>query len=310
MNGFPRPLKWRDLPLLYRYRRQAISLRAVRRAIGGPGLLSLASIALISPTGGVWGAVDKEARGHLVALAEANADNALAEMAFLAPQDSLAQANLKPLVESLASAPAFRGMRALTAEAPIDAEWFTSLQKAGFKVVERRQVWELAKRSENPSGEARWHYPSPQGRWEAERLYHNLTPPLVRLARPNPAISPTALVYLENGEVRGLARWATAGRRIWVEPLLDPDIRDPKQAFTALSAALPAGTLLLSIPDSRAWLADALAALGAQMGEVYASLVRWSASAVKAEEPLTSAAAVGVNSDHAKAIFHSDTNSA
>jgi len=304
VNGFPRPLKWRDLPLLYRYRKQAISLRALRRAIGGPGLLSLASIALLSPTGEVWGAVDKEARGILVALAEANADNALAEVAYLAPQSSITQANLTPLVEFLAAAPAFRGMRALTAEAPVGAAYFTSLQRAGFKVVERRQVWELTKRGEQPISKARWHYPSPQERWAAERLYHNLTPPLVRLARPNPAISPTALVYLEKGEVRGLARWATAGRRIWVEPLLDPDIHDPKQAFTALSAALPAGELLLSIPDSRSWLADALVALGAQAVEVYAALVRWSASVVEAEEVLTSPSAVEASSNHVKAIFH------
>ena len=279
-----RPLKWSDVRLLYRYRKQAVSLRAVRRAIGGPGLLSLAWLALLSPSGGVAAVIDELPQIPLVGVAEVNADNSLMEMAYLAPENHIAGVSLSPLVEGFAAAPAFQGMRAITAEAPLEADWLDSLREAGFQIVERRQVWQVVASRERTQGGG-WHYPSPDGRQRAERLYHNLTPPLVRLARPNPAISPTALVYLEKGDVRGLAQWAAVGRRVWVEPLLDPDVRDPRQALGDLVAALPAGEVFISLPLAQAWTSAVLADLGARPGEAYASLVRWRARTVEATDP-------------------------
>ncbi|NPA93681.1 MAG: hypothetical protein GXO56_08395 [Chloroflexi bacterium] len=288
MSVSPRALTWRDLPLLNRYREQARCLDSRRAAIGGAGFLSAGLLAMLSPATGV-AAVRATAEDGLplVAIAERNPQDDLAVLLYMAPADALTpQTTLTPLIESLASHPALRGAHALWAEAPQQAPWLPAMRTAGFRVLARQRLWRLTSPA-HAQASGRWVWPSPQQRWEADRLYADLTPPLVRHLLPSPAAFPTAVVYVAEGQVRGVARWAAGPHGVWAAPVLHPDVENPPAVLAALAAFLQrrGKPLFLAIRDNQMWLESALTALQAQASEPYVFLARWMAQPVTAVQP-------------------------
>jgi hypothetical protein len=278
VNSSPRALTWRDLPLLYRYREQALCLDSRRAVIGGPGLVSGALVALFSAaTGMAVVAADAAGEAPLVALAEHSPQEGIARLLYLAPESDLSpKTALAPLVEALIAHPALGGARALLADAPQTAAWLPALRRAGFRVFARQRLWQMP--AEFPAKDKQgWRWPRAEERWAAERLYINLTPPLARHLLPSPAAAPTAVVYLENGEVRGVARWVAGPRGVWAAPWLDPDIPAPCDALRALAVFLHPGNkpLYIAVRDAKVWLEGALQTLGAHAGEPLALLARW-----------------------------------
>ncbi len=288
-----RALTWRDLPLLNRYRERVVCLDSRRATIGGGGWLSAGLLALLSPATGIaavqYAADGARAEGGpLVAVAEHNPQNELAGLLYIAPAQALQpQTPLAPLIEALVAHPALRGAHALWAEAPQQAAWLPALRAAGFRVLARQRLWKMAS-PQTADAAGRWMWPSAQQRWEADRLYADLTPPLVRHLLPSPAACPTAVVYVEGGHVRGVARWAAGPRGVWAAPVLHPDLEDPPAVLASLAAFLQrtGKPFFFAIRDNQMWLEAALARLEAQPGEPYAFLARWIAQPVTATQPL------------------------
>ncbi|HFC09302.1 MAG TPA: hypothetical protein ENJ54_05555 [Chloroflexi bacterium] len=293
MSTLPRALTWRDLPLLYRYREQALCLDSRRAVIGGAGLVSGALVALFSAATGMAVVADEAAEGApLVGLAEYNPQEGIARLLYLAPKTALSpETALTPLVEALLAHPALRGARALLADAPQQAPWLPALRRASFRVFARQRLWQMpTEHAEARAG--RWRWPRADERWAADRLYTNLTPPLVRHLLPPPAAAPTAVVYLEDGEVRGVARWEAGPQGIWVVPWLDPDIAAPCEALRALVAFLRTGEkpLYIAVREAQVWLEGPLERLDARPSEPLALLARWAVQPQPVAEAVPAAA--------------------
>ncbi len=293
MSVSTRALTWRDLPLLNRYREQARCLDSRRAAIGGAGFLSMGLLAMLSSATGVAAVrATAEESVPLIAIAERNPQDNLATLLYIAPEDALTpQTTLAPLIDALVAHPALRGAHALRAEAPQQAQWLPAMRTAGFRVLARQRLWRLTP-SAYVQASGRWVWPSPQQRWEADRLYADLTPPLVRHLLPSPAASPTAVVYLAEGQVWGVAHWAAGPHGVWAVPVLHPDVENPPAVLAALAAFLQrrATPLFLAIRDNQMWLESALTTLQAQASEPYVFLARWIAQPVTAVQPATASA--------------------
>jgi len=293
VSTLPRALTWRDLPLLYRYREQALCLDSRRAVIGGAGLMSSALVALFSAATGMAVVADQATESApLVAVAEHTPQEGLARLLYLAPKTVFSpETALAPLVEALLAHPALRGARALVADAPRGASWLPALRRAGFRVFARQRLWQMPA-GPAAEGPGRWRWPRAEERWAADRLYTNLTPPLVRHLLPPPAASPTAVVYVERGEVRGVARWESGPRGVWAVPWLDPDIAAPCDALRALAAFLRAGEkpLYIAVREAQVWLESPLETLAARPGEPLALLARWVVQPQPATETAPAAA--------------------
>ncbi len=275
-----RALTWRDLPLLRRYRGQALAVDTRHATVGGSGLLAGGLLALLSPSTGLAGAV---AAGHnappLLALAERAVEYPTASLLYLAPRQALLSDSppaLAPLIEALVAHPALRGVHALLAEAPLHAGWSAALREAGFRAFARHRIWQWHPPQARRAATL-WHWPSAEERWAAERLYADLTPPLARRLLPSPAAWPTTVVYTQGGQVRGVARWHTGPKGVWVWPLLHPDLESPCEPLAALAAFVRSRgrPLFFAIHDSQMWVESALENLGATASQPYALFARW-----------------------------------
>ncbi len=290
MPAAARPLTWRDLPLLSRYREHAICLDSRRKAIGHGSLLGAGLLALFSTATGIAAAVSETP--PLLAVASYNPQTALAHWLYLTPQEALhAETSLAPLAEALVAHPALHGAQALLAEAPLHAAWLPAMRQAGFRICARHRLWLLESTPAAATARGVWQWPTPPQRWDANRLYADLTPPLVRSLLPSPAALPTALVYVEDGRVRGVAQWAAGPRGVWALPMLHPDTHSPADALAALAAFLQRGKLPLyfAIRDNQMWLEGALNALQMRSGEIYALLARRIARPAPALSPAEAA---------------------
>ncbi len=286
-----RPLHWRDLPLLQRYRGDAFCLNSRREAVGGVGLLRAGVLALLSAATGFAAVVDDATEA--VAVAAYDPHEHLAAWLYVAPAAPLPADALPALADALVAHPALPGAHALWAEAPQRSPWLPALRRAGFRVFARHRVWQWLPAASPPAHAAgRWVWPSPEQRWQADRLYADLTPPLVRHLLPSPAAAPTAVVYVEGDRVRGVARWLAGERGVWVAPVLHPDLEHPDAALAALAAFLPQPKRprFVAVRDSQMWLESSLTALGARPGEPLALLARWIARPVTAAQPAPAAA--------------------
>ncbi len=293
MPAAAHPLTWRDLPLLSRSRKRVLCLDSRRAAIGHGNLLGAGLLALFSAATGIAAAASETP--PLLAMASYDPQTALAHWLYLAPQEAVhAETPLAPLAEALIAHPALHGAQALLAEAPLDAAWLPAMRQAGFRICARHHLW-LLESALAAAARGAWQWPAPPQRREADRLYANLTPPLARSLLPSPTASPTALVYVEDGRVRGVAQWAAGPRGVWALPMLHPDTHSPADALTALAVFLQRGRLplYLAIRDNQMWLEGALNALQARPGEIYALLARRIAQPALALSPAEAAAVPG-----------------
>ena len=274
MPSSPRPLTWRDLPIIHRYRQQAISLRSRDALTGRGNMLAQALAALLMATAG---AIDPAHQPPLLGLAEPMPNEGLAWLLYLAPEKALHRTvSLHGLLEVLLRHPALAGIRALIAEAPLNAPWLPALRQGGLRVFAHRRTWRVFPASA-PAAPGQWRWPRAEERWQAERLYANLTPPTTRRLLPPPAHAPTAVVYVEEGEVCGLATWESGPRGIWAAVWLDPNITIPHRTLAALATFLRPGRkpLYFAIHDTQSWLEGSLKTLQAQPGPHTALLARW-----------------------------------
>jgi len=270
----PRPLTWRDLPLIHRYRGQAVCLRSHDAVTGQESMIAHALAALLTAKAG---AVDPAPPLPLLALAGQTSPEGVAWLCYLAPEAALnADTPLTGLIEVLLRHPALAGIRALLAEAPLNAPWLTALRQSGLRVFAHRRLWQIPP-SKHTSAPGQWRWPRAEERWQADRLYANLTPPTTRRLLPSPANTPTAMVYIEEGEVCGLATWEGGPRGLWAAVWLDPNIALPHRTLAALAAFLHPGrkALFFAIHDTQSWLEGSLKTLNAQPGIHTALLARW-----------------------------------
>jgi hypothetical protein len=288
-----------DLPAVYRYRSEAISLDSARLLTRGNPLGAIGVMSYANPRRHIYSAVSRD-DGPLLAggIIQTNGDT-FAKLLYLAPASQMDHPALPALIEHLISQAGSWGALHVLAEVDESSPAFVPLRKAGFSVYAWQRIWDVtplagdttdrngdgdqAGRGDGNSGH-QWkrvetvHLPSVQS------LYHQIVPPLLQPVEPAPK-QPTGFICNEGA--RAHVGISTGMLGIVLFPLIHPDVTDVGTKLASLARSLPnrgGRPVYICVRSYQAWLEPALEDLGAKGADRQAIMVKHLARLVKDEQ--------------------------
>ncbi len=282
-----RPFDLRDLPLLYHYRDEAVSLDMLRLLTRGNPLGALSLVAAMDPRRHVYSAVSTDGGVTLLGGITQTGGEAFSKLLYLAPASRLNSPALPTLVEHLIAEAGAWGALHVLAEVDETSEVFPSLRRAGFSVYAWQRLWEVSRLLRLPAAPA-WVRARPVHLPALQSLYHQIVPPLLQAVEPLPK---RVTGFVCSGEpLRGYVGVASGQLGIVLTPLIHPEIAAVGQKLISLINALPhrgGRAVYLCVRSYQAWLEPVLEDLGALSGPRQAVMVKHMARPVREEGALT-----------------------
>ena len=290
----PRPLDLLDLPTIYHYRAEAISLDSTRLLTRGNPLGAAGFMSYFNPARHLYTGINQENGVTLLGgVIQTNGD-AFAQLVYLAPGSNLGHPALPVLIDHLNSEAGRWGAFHVLAETEEGSQAFPALRRAGFSVYAWQRIWDVSQvtPTEGPPDWTRVksiHLPAVQS------LYHQIVPPLLQPVESAPKRA-TGMVCGET--MRCYVNIAYGVRGIVLTPFIHPE---------ASGVALKLGSLLSQLPDRRgrpvylcvrsyqAWLEPALEDLGGKAAPRQAVMVKHLAHMLKDEQLVRAAQPAGVS---------------
>lgn len=289
----PRPLDLLDLPTLYRWRDEALSLDAARRLTRGNPLSAAGMLAYLNPARHIYSAVQPAEGLTLLGGVVHSQGDSFARLLYLAPASGLTHPSLPSLIEHLATEAGNWGAFHVLAEVDENSQAFPALRAAGFSVYAWQRIWDLSAVPAQESANG-WqkvqaiHLPGIQN------LHHQIVPPLLQPIEPAPR-RVTGLICADGSRCYVNLTAGTEG--IFLTPLIHPEATGVAEKLASLLSHLPdrrKRPVYLSMRSYQAWLEPALADLGAQPGPRQAVMVKHLVRMVKDEQALRAAQPVQV----------------
>jgi hypothetical protein len=140
----PRPLDLLDLPTLYRYRDEALSLDSARLLTRGNPLSAAGLVAYFNPARHIYSAVHVLDGNVLLGGVIHSEGDSFARLLYLAPVGQLTQPSLPSLIEHLSSEAGTWGAFHILAEVEEDSDAFLALRKSGFSVYAWQRIWDVS----------------------------------------------------------------------------------------------------------------------------------------------------------------------
>jgi hypothetical protein len=273
-----------DLPLLYRYRDEALALDGVRALTRGNPLGALGLVNYLNPAGRIYTAIADGSGPPLVGGVTHASGNTFAKLLFLAPLDHLEDSNLPVLLEDLARQAGNWGALHILAEIAETSKVFSTLRRSGFSVYAWQRMWDVS--NIQPAGllSKDWkrvrsvHHPAVQS------LYYQIVPPLLHPIEPL-SDQPQGLIC--DGEVNCYVSIASGANGIVLTPLIHPEVSSVDDKLSSLLKCLPerhGRQVYLCVRSYQAWLEPVLADLGALATQRQAVMVKHLARLVKEEQ--------------------------
>jgi hypothetical protein len=288
-----RALDLLDLPTLYRYRAEAVSLDSARMLTRGNPLSAAGFMSYFNPARHLYTAINQENGDTLLGGVTQNNGDAFARLVYIAPASQLTHPMLPGLIEHLAAEAGRWGAFHVLAEIEENSRTFSPLRKAGFSVYAWQRIWDVS------------HFAPAEGTgtWSAVRsvnvpavqaLYHQIVPALLQ--------------PVESAPRRAAGLFTIAGARCYVQitsgpqgivltPLIHPDTSDVAQKLASLLSELPnrrGRPVYLCVRSYQAWLEPALEDLGGKAAPRQAVMVKHLAHLVKDEQSARATQPVGV----------------
>ncbi len=264
-----RPLGWRDLPTLYRYRHQGVFLNSALVATRGTGLIPSVLFSSLNPTTGLttWVCMDDCDEQPLMGQSMHLSSSPSAYLSFLAPQEALESSSTQKLLDQLVHQTGQRGALHLIAEVNTDSGIYETLRRAGFATYARQQIWQWDQKSSKTIGQPRWRIAQFGELPRLQGLYRQVVPETIAQIEPLSASSfLPGLSYYEDNELVGFALVRYGGYGIWVKPYFRVDAKEVDHLFVKLIADIPdrrSRPVFLCVRAYQPYLAPALEALGA-----------------------------------------------
>lgn len=264
-----RPLGWRDLPTLYRYRNQGVFLNSALVATRGTGLIPSVLFASLNPTTGftTWVCMEDCDEHPLMGQSLHVASSQTARLSFLAPREALESPSTQTLLEQLARQAGQRGAFHLLAEVETDSSVFETLRKAGFATYARQRIWSWDKDPAKPTSGRHWSIAQFGDLPRIQVLYRQVVPEFITQIEPlNGGSSLPALAYYEGNELISFAIVSYGAHGIWVKPFLRPDVDEIDSLIKKLIDDIPdrrSRTIYLCVRAYQPHLEPALEALDA-----------------------------------------------
>jgi hypothetical protein len=276
-----RPIDWRDLPVIRRYRNQCLFFDSTLALTRGP-LLDWARtlFASVAPTQGVFTylAVEDDhtvqpVLGQVTFLPGASS----ARLTCLAPENALDATGIGSLLDFIIADLGERGAFHVLAEADECQQACEALHEMGFAIYARQRIWQLNGDPAGKSIPAPWRLCTDQDGINIRSLYNNLTPGLVQQIEPAPTHHPRGMVYYQGQDLLAYVDLKLGPNGIWVQPFIHPDIEDVPARLAYLLQNLPnrrQRPVYLCVRSYQAWLEASVEALGAQPGLRQAVMVK------------------------------------
>ncbi len=289
-----RPLDLLDLPTLYRYRGEAVSLDSARLLTRGNPLSAASFMAYVNPYRHVYTAVSADDSATLLGGIIHTLDETYARLLYLAPASHLTHPSLPPLIEHLAAQAGEWGAFHVLAEVEETSNVFPALRMGGFSVYAWQRMWDISNITEANSGSdwTRVHsvnLPAIQG------LHHQIVPPLLHPIEPAPR---RAVGLMCTEDVKCYANVSSGIYGIVLTPLIHPDATDVAEKLITLVSGLPdrrGRPVYVCVRSYQAWLEPVLEDLGAQAGARQAVMVKHLVRLIKDEQAVRAAQPAGVS---------------
>jgi hypothetical protein len=276
-----RPIDWRDLSVIRRYRNQCLFFDSILALTRGPWLdWARTLFASVAPARGVFTylAVDgthtvQPVLGQATFLPGASS----ARLTCLAPETVLEMSGLDTLLDFIASDLGERGAFHILAEADECQQACEALHAMGFAIYARQRIWQLAGDPAGPAIPTPWRLCTDQDGINIRSLYNNLTPGLVQQMEPAPVHRSSGRVYYQGQDLLAYVDLKTGPTGIWAQPFIHPDVKDVPARLAYLLQNLPdrrQRPVYLCVRSYQAWLEASVDALGAQAGPRQAVMVK------------------------------------
>ena len=296
----PRPLDLLDLPTLYRYRSEAVSLDSTRVLTRGNPLGAAGFMSYFNPARHLYTAVSQENGETLLGgVIQTNGD-AFARLVYIAPASRLTHPALPGLIEHLAAEAGRWGAFHVLAEIEENSQAFPALRMAGFSVYAWQRIWDVSnitppQGAATPAeGEALWTRVQSVNLPAVQSLYHQIVPPLLQPVEPTPK-RPAGLFTTEGARCYVHLTYGMHG--IVLTPLIHPDAVDVELKLASLFNELPerrGRPVYLCVRSYQAWLEPVLEDLGGMAAPRQAVMVKHLAHLVKDDQALRAAQPAGV----------------
>ena len=277
------PVDLLDLPTLYHYRSEAISLDSARLLTRGNPLGAIGVMAYVNPRRHIYSAVCRgESTSLFGGIIHTNGET-FAKLLYLAPASQVGNAALPALIENLASEAGTWGAMHVLAEVDETSEAFAALRMAGFSVYAWQRMWDVTALTAGDS-DHKWLRAESVDLPAIQNLYHQIIPPLLQAVEPAPK---RAVGFITNQGVKGHVSIFTGMVGIVLFPLIHPETVDVGAKLAALIQHLPnrgGRPLYVCVRSYQAWLEPVLEDLGAKAATRQAIMVKHLARLVKDEQ--------------------------
>lgn len=278
-----RPLDLLDLPSLYRYRGEAISLDSARLLTRGNPLGAAGMIAYMNPRRHVYTAVsDNDGATLLGGITHANGDT-FAKLLYLAPASNLDLPAAPALIEHISAQAGSWGAFHVLAEAEDGSEAFPALRMAGFSVYAWQRMWDVSNITASANS-ADWTRMKSVNLPSIQNLYHQIVPPLLQPVEPTPK---RVTGFICNDGMKCYVNSSVGTMGIVLSPLIHPEATEVGWKLASLVVHLPNRgnrPVYLCVRSYQAWLEPVLEDLGAKVANRQAVMVKHLARMVKDEQ--------------------------
>jgi len=273
-----------DLPIIARYRNDALTLDSTRALTRGHPLGAAGLLAYVNPARHMYAAVANGSKASLIGGVIHSRGETYAKLLYLAPASRLDHAALPGLVEHLVMQAGEWGAFHVIAELDETSEAFPALRQAGFSVYAWQRMWDVSELNGNSSVSKGWARARSVNRPALQSLYHQIVPQLMHPVEP---LSKNARGLICDGDVKCYVSLASGAQGIVLTPLIHPEVIDVDVKLASLLNCIPdrrRRPVYLCVRSYQAWLEPALEDLGAQAAPRQAVMVKHLARLIKDEQ--------------------------
>lgn len=267
-----RPLDLLDLPVVTRYRNDALTLDSARALTRGHPLGAMGLLAYINPSRRVYAAIDNSRETTLLGGIIHTRGETFAKLLYLAPVANFGDPNLPALIEHLAAQAGQWQAAHVLAEVDETSQVFPALRKAGFSVYAWQRVWDVSRLEKTGSNSNRsWRRVRSADLPAVQSLHYQIVPQLLHPVEPAPK---RAGGYVD-ADMRCFASVTTGIYGAVLTPLIHPEEDAVSEKIVSLIASLPSRRpVYLNVRSYQAWLEPALEDLGAAASARQAVMVK------------------------------------
>ncbi|MEJ5225251.1 MAG: hypothetical protein WHV44_12410 [Anaerolineales bacterium] len=304
----PRPLELLDLPTIYRYRDNVVSLDYARLLTRGSPLGAAGLMSYFNPARHIYGAVVEKDDTPLLGGVIHNNSDSFARLYYLAPNTQLNAPELPDLIEHLAAEAGKWGAFHVTAEIDEGSDAYRALRLSGFSVYAWQRLWNLSGLSAPHNAATTWRRPSSADLPAMQSLHHQIVPALMHPFEQAPRHA-SGLTCCAEG-LRGFVKISEGPYGIVLLPFIHPESNQVTEKLAALLNHLPdrrGRPVYLCVRSYQAWLEPVLEDLGATASERQAIMVKHLAHLVKDGQTITQVQSARViPASHIKALTKID----